>query len=380
MKEDTKSLVSVFVPYYNDSAFLRECIESILNQSYNNFELVLLDHASTDNSSQIAHSYADQRIKHINMKRNLGAGGGALVNEFLKVARGTYVKLFCADDVMCVDCLATFVDFVEQHPQIDVVFGNIQYIDSSSKSLNANWFKNRRYFNINDTEQELLIKFEKGKSFLPYIGSFVRRESFNQIRLNETFIMLFDVSLWVEMILTNQRFGFLDKIIAYYRIHQNQVSSVKNNEKSAIRTYYESIAYCDIFYSHAKKIDVARKICVDSPFIEKLDVDDINLIEFVIAHYFLTGQCASFKMNAYLRLEKMLSDEALRSKIEKKFSYGIADFRRDYSMINPVSFKRRIYKKRPESLNFGEISYLLFRSVWNLISLRNMRKKKKFTL
>lgn len=70
-------LVSIFVPYYNDCAFLRDCIDSILNQSYKNFELILLDHASTDGSSQIAKAYTDGRIKHISLQKNLGAGGGA---------------------------------------------------------------------------------------------------------------------------------------------------------------------------------------------------------------------------------------------------------------------------------------------------------------
>ncbi len=68
-------LVSVFIPYYNDSKYLRKAIDSIFAQTYKNFELILLNHASSDGSRDIAHSYHDKRIKHIDMPKNYGAGG-----------------------------------------------------------------------------------------------------------------------------------------------------------------------------------------------------------------------------------------------------------------------------------------------------------------
>ena len=80
--------VSVFVPYYNDRNFLPQCIESILAQTFKDFELVLLNHATTDDCRSIAHSFADPRIIHIDMPSNLGAGSGMLFLEFLKAASG----------------------------------------------------------------------------------------------------------------------------------------------------------------------------------------------------------------------------------------------------------------------------------------------------
>lgn len=74
-------LVSVFLPYYNDEKFLEYSIKSVLEQSYENFELILLNHASTDSSYNIAHSFQDFRIKHVDMSINLGAGGGDPVSK-----------------------------------------------------------------------------------------------------------------------------------------------------------------------------------------------------------------------------------------------------------------------------------------------------------
>lgn len=121
----TNPLISVFIPYYNDEKFLKESIESVLNQTYENFELILLNHNSQDSSREIAHSYNDKRIKHIDMPYNLGLGGsGLLTIEFLKVAQGKYTKPFCADDIMLPDCLEKLVNYMENNPDKDFAFGN----------------------------------------------------------------------------------------------------------------------------------------------------------------------------------------------------------------------------------------------------------------
>lgn len=379
--KDTGALVSIFVPYYNDSAFLKDCIESILNQSYKNFELILLDHASTDNSPQIAQSYRDQRILHISLKKNLGAGGGILLCEFLKVAKGSYIKLFCADDVMCPDCISTFVDYMGANPQVDIVFGNIQYVDKRLKLLKDNWFNNRQNFSLNDKNLDLLGKF-KFCNVLPYIGNFARRKAFEGLEINKTFVIMFDMSLWLEMLLKKCNFAFLDKIIAYYRIHENQVASTVNAEKTKIYSSYESIAYYDYFYLYVKNVAQLKAICPDSPFLEKLGEKDVDLIEFVIAHYFLINQYNSSRINSYLRLEKIFSNDYLRNRIEAKFSYGIAEFRKDFAGIDSKSdsFKRKIYKKVPSELNLGDIIFLFFRSLWDILSLKKIRKRKKYTV
>lgn len=377
--KDINKLVSIFIPYYNDRAFLRASIESVLNQSYKMFELILLDHASTDDSAQIAQSYTDPRIKHISLSKNLGAGGGALLCEFLNVAKGDYVKLFCADDVMCPDCIATFVDYMEANPQVDVVFGNIEYVDVHLNSLKDNWFNNRRDFDVNDKSPELLHKF-KTVNVLPYIGNFAKREAFDNVNINQTFIIMFDMSLWVEMLLNGRNFAFLDNIVAFYRIHANQIATVKKSQKISVCSLYESIAYFDIFYSYIKNIDMLKIICVESPFLDELEKDDLDLFEFVIAHYFLLNNHMGGKINAYLKLEKIFSNNKLKSKIERRFSYGVAEFRKDYLGVLPTSFKRRVYKKQPENLTISEIMFLFFRALWNLVSLRNVRKKRRYTV
>jgi glycosyltransferase involved in cell wall biosynthesis len=70
--------ISIVLPYYNDSKFLSGSIQSVLNQTYKDFELILINHGSTDNSEKIVKSFSDSRIKHIKIARNYGGGGSYL--------------------------------------------------------------------------------------------------------------------------------------------------------------------------------------------------------------------------------------------------------------------------------------------------------------
>ena len=97
--------ISILIPYYNDEEFLKESIQSVLDQTYTDFELVLINHACTDSSRRIARSFADGRIVHVDLPTNAGAGGGVILDAFLKVARGRFYKLFCADDLLHSDYL-----------------------------------------------------------------------------------------------------------------------------------------------------------------------------------------------------------------------------------------------------------------------------------
>ena len=382
--EQTNKLVSVFVPYYNDRTFLCDCIDSILSQTYENFELVLLNHASTDGSDNLARTYSDPRIRHIALEKNLGAGGGVLFREFLNVAQGEYVKLFCADDIMHPDFLENFICHMKENPQIDIVFGNVEYVDEHQKSLRDNWFHNRPDFDLTDGKFEMLQKYSNGISALPYIGCFAKRAIFDTVVPNRTFIMLFDMNLWVELLLNDAHFGFMDKIVASYRIHEGQVSSIANLQICTTRSFYETTAYCDVFYNHIHDIDTLKKIFITSPFRDRLDNEDTDLIEFVIAHTYLLSTNISYQLNAYLRLERIFADERSSKRIEQKFDYGIKEFREDYS-DNTHAAKSRFTRQLKE-LPFTQITRILLSKSWKMCKDKTLRKigsnprrRKKYT-
>lgn len=112
-----KNLISVIVPMYNASRFIKKCITSILNQTYKNFEVIIINDGSTDNSLNICNRFKDERIRIINQK-NQGAIYSRLMG--IKEAKGNYICFIDADDWVTKDYLETLVDTAEKH-NVDLV-------------------------------------------------------------------------------------------------------------------------------------------------------------------------------------------------------------------------------------------------------------------
>lgn len=95
--------VSVCIPVYNTEAYIGEAIRSTLSQTFRDFELIVLDNKSTDNTLKVVGKFNDKRMRVVKHKKNLGAE--ANWNAALREARGEFIKILCADDFMYPDCL-----------------------------------------------------------------------------------------------------------------------------------------------------------------------------------------------------------------------------------------------------------------------------------
>ena len=111
--------VSVLVPFYNSEAYIRQCIDSILNQTFTDFELVLLNDGSTDKSEEIVQSYNDKRIKYYKNERNLGIPISH--NKLMDLAQGEYLALVDSDNICLPERLQKQVEFLDNHPDVTVV-------------------------------------------------------------------------------------------------------------------------------------------------------------------------------------------------------------------------------------------------------------------
>ena len=314
--------VSVLIPYYNDERFLRQAIESVLVQTFADFELVLVNHASTDGSRAIARSFGDSRIVHVDMPVNHGAGGGLVVEEFLKVARGEYVKFFCADDVMRPDCLATLVGYMESHRELSFAFGDLEYVDALGKDLAAHWFVARPKFSVNLTEVDCLRLFADGWSFLPWIGSIVRRTVLSEIELDATLVMMFDMSVWTQLLLGGHRLGFVESIVVSYRVHDGQVSALAHRNEAVCLSVRERQVFFRLF-QNCREVDLVRAIFAEDGFVRRLEtIDDIPLA--VALRYLSCDKCA---MWAYQYVHDYLQDPAKRAEAAERMELTVAGFR-----------------------------------------------------
>lgn len=122
--------VSVLMPVYNGEPFLGQAIESILQQTFADFEFIIINDGSTDRSAEIVQSYADSRIRYFENERNIGLTRS--LNHGLSLVQGPYIARMDADDVSLPQRLGKQVDFLDAHPDVGVVGTAMQIIDEQS--------------------------------------------------------------------------------------------------------------------------------------------------------------------------------------------------------------------------------------------------------
>ncbi len=134
--------ISVCIPTFNSAAHLGACIESVLAQEGAELEVIISDNASEDGSWEIIQSFADPRVRAFRSAQNLGMATN--FNRALHAARGEYLKLLCADDLLERGALELQVKFLDEHPEMAMVTSATRLIDADSELLGTvRWFSRK---------------------------------------------------------------------------------------------------------------------------------------------------------------------------------------------------------------------------------------------
>lgn len=133
IKQKKEPLVSVIMPAFNGEKYIRDAIESILHQTYVNWELIIIDDCSTDETLKIINSYTDNRIMLFCNKNNKGIAEST--NRGIEKSQGKYIALLDDDDVAEYDRLSLQVNYLENHPEIDILGGRTTLIDEQGQVI-----------------------------------------------------------------------------------------------------------------------------------------------------------------------------------------------------------------------------------------------------
>lgn len=216
--KNNNSLVSVIMPVYNGEKYLREAIESILNQTYKNFEFIIVDDGSTDKSKEIIEEYAkkDKRIIFFQNKKNKGTFGN--YNYYIKnYAKGKYIAIQEQDDISLKNKIKDQVKFIESNPDFVLVGSHINIINSKNKIIA------KRFYPTNYQKIKKMILF---KSPFANPTIMIKKNIFIGNNGYGNYITAGDYDLWLRLILIkNLKCINLNKILVNYRIHDNQQKS-----------------------------------------------------------------------------------------------------------------------------------------------------------
>jgi len=212
-------VVSVVMPVYNGEKYLAEAIESILAQTFTDFEFVIVDDCSQDRSSDIIRAYqaGDERIRFIALERNMGAADAR--NQALAVASGEFIAAMDCDDVCLPERLEKQVDHLRRNPAIGVLGAGAQAVDEDLNSFYA--------FNL--PERHALIVYNIFvASFLIHPTVMMRRELLECIggyeRGRRT---AYDTELWSRL-MWRTRFANLPETLLLYRRHEAQTHTTRD--------------------------------------------------------------------------------------------------------------------------------------------------------
>lgn len=242
-------IISVIVPVYNAEKYLHRCIDSILMQTFADFELLLINDGSTDLSSAICDEYSlnDSRIKTIH-KPNTGVSSTR--NRGLNESQGKYIIFLDADDFWYVNtALEQLVEIAEKY-DIDVVRGEYKAVDQDGNDLFERPLTKEKQQLANQilTSGQFYTQIMCGENFL--VLSLFKRESIGNIRLNDKRSFLEDMEFYVELFLQPLRCMFIPiRFYAYRKVD----SSASHTPK--VKNLQDSFSMCDVFNKYANVVE-----------------------------------------------------------------------------------------------------------------------------
>lgn len=202
--------VSILFPVYNTAAFLKEAVDSMMSQTFKDFELIVLDDCSPDNAEEILDEYDDSRIVRYRGTQNVGLGN--VLNVGLSMAKGEYIARMDSDDISLPNRLQFQVDYLDSHPEYDLVSVGMREFGTREKD----------HYYDNETEQ---IKFNAlFYSPVLHASSMWRKRSFEGLLYDQSFVPSEDYDLWTRALVKGVRMRNLPDVLYLYRRFEGQTT------------------------------------------------------------------------------------------------------------------------------------------------------------
>jgi len=227
----SEPLISVIIPAYNAEEYIAAAIESVLNQNYKDFELLIINDGSTDKTEEIIHSFKDTRIRYFSQENR---GLAATHNTGIRQSRGKFITKLDADDRMMPDFIARHLEQFEKHPEADLVYCDDYLIDRNDKPIKI--IKRPEY-----TDRKSLIRdlFRHGYPIVPF-RTCIRRSVFDKIGFfDESLLVGEDYDMIRRFIKHGLKICHLPSALYLRRVTENSLS--RNSCPQKAKSHYEVI-------------------------------------------------------------------------------------------------------------------------------------------
>ena len=267
MNYKNKGIVSLIVPCYNGEKYLNRCLDSILEQSYNDIELIIVNDGSTDNSEKIIQNRKkeiEDRLWAFKYIYQNNGGVGAAVNKALKFFSGEYLALLDVDDYMMWNAIQLKVEWLNTHLEYNAVFNNGYFVKEESYFLDETVFYQQDY----EWNEDVFSQIIHAK-ILNFPGSYMIRSSswLERCPTREIYPSRNGQNMQIILPATyHAKTGYINKPLMRYLVREESLSHFKNNKEE--KSFAASNEYQKIY------LNVVTEIC-DKNELEGI-VDQIN--------------------------------------------------------------------------------------------------------
>mgnify|MGYP000315360914 CR=1 FL=1 len=217
---DISPKVSVCIPTFNGESYIRDAINSVLQQKYQNFEVVIVDNCSTDRTETLVEELYSQteKIRFFKNEQNIGLAGN--LNKCLEYARGEYIKYLCVDDMLLPDCLEKMVAALNEHSTVCLVCGGRISIDEAGRPFGL-----RRYSARKEVVKgpEVITRCLFGGNFIGEPTAVMFRKWDLHAQFREDLPQLMDMEMWFRLLENGDLFN-IETPLCSIRFHELQMT------------------------------------------------------------------------------------------------------------------------------------------------------------
>lgn len=220
---------------YNHAPYVRACFESVLAQTYEDFEIIATDDGSTDGTPEIIREFDDPRINFKALERNIGISGA--MNATIERTAGEYIAILNSDDCALPHRLQRQVDYLDTHPDVDAVFGMPKLIGEDGTPTGSSW--QFRFPSEFSNAAWLRHFFFKGNCLCAPTAMIRRSAYLRAGAYDPRLINLQDFDMWVRMLIGGSNFWLCNEEMTAFRIRDGAQNASAFRRDSQLRSLYE---------------------------------------------------------------------------------------------------------------------------------------------
>lgn len=256
--------VDVVMPAYNTQKYLRESIDSVLSQTFADFNFIIINDGSTDNTGEIIDSYNDDRITHIELEENVGIA--TALNIGLMHTSSEFIARFDSDDIMIPNRLERQLEYFKNHPYVDILGGGMcTRMDKHDTCPQPHIIENHKQI-----KTALMVTYPMAHPTI-----MMRKKVADSFRYDGRFIASEDLEAWTRLI-HHFTFANMNENLIHYRMRPDSETSSHIQSEEWMNSIYT------IYYNYYKSLGLEEDV---SPLIAmKINNDVNNSAEMVIYH------------------------------------------------------------------------------------------------